>query len=42
LRSCSDAQQLHLHHRRGLADLVEEHRAALGAFDQPFLVASAP
>ena len=32
------AQQLHLHHRRHLADFVEEQRALLGRFDQPLLV----
>ena len=31
------AQQLHLHHRRHLADLVEENRAALRDFDQALL-----
>ena len=33
-----DAQQLDLHERRHLADLVEEDRALLGDFDQPLLV----
>ena len=32
------AQQLHLHHRRHLADFVEEQRALLGRLDQPLLV----
>ena len=33
------AQQLHLHDRAHLADLVEEDRALLGDLDQPLLVA---
>ena len=31
-------QQLDLHHRAHLADLVEEHRAALGDLEQALLV----
>lgn len=31
-------EQLHLHHRRHLADLIEKQRALLGRLDQPFLV----
>ena len=33
------AQQLHLHHRAHLADLVEEDGALLGDLEQPLLVA---
>ena len=33
-----DAQQLDLHGRRHVADLVEEERAAVGDLEQPLLV----
>src|SRR5579863_5747179 len=33
-----DAQQLHLHHRAGLADFVEEERPAARRFDDPLTI----